>query len=328
MKWRRRREKAAADLRAAHTLDQERRGLRQSSIKTRDGILRRFAEWLAPKPILEASREDVQAWLDSLKVGGTARRAYTSHLHAFYTWAQDEGLVSQVATARIRRPKERIGLPRPIPDVDLARALSAARAGNSPSHRRMVCFLLLGAYQGLRCIEIAGLHVEDVPDDAGGPLRIRDAKGGGERHPVPMHPDVLAALRTLPMPRSGPVFCRPGDLHYPAGQLRAHNVSHLTNDFLSGLGISATAHQLRHFFGTRIYQSTRDIRLTQELLGHAKVSTTALYAACDQTKAAPAVAALSIGSQRGALGGRMVTPDRQMPPATAQTAPGAWTTPD
>jgi integrase len=50
-------------------------------------------------------------------------------------------------------------------------------------------------------------------------------------------------------------------------------------EFLGNLGIDATAHQLRHWFGTNIYAASRDIRLTQELMGHASPITTAGYVA-------------------------------------------------
>ena len=64
--------------------------------------------------------------------------------------------------------------------------------------------LSLAAYAGLRCQEIAGLDREDVLE-AKGLLRVVKGKGGVERI-VPLHPEALAALRCLPMPRSGALF--------------------------------------------------------------------------------------------------------------------------
>ena len=59
------------------------------------------------------------------------------------------------------------------------------------------------------------------------------------------------------------------------------------------LGVSATAHQLRHWFATNLYQKTRDLRLTQEMMGHADPSTTAIYTAFDLRDATDAVQSLS-----------------------------------
>ena len=59
-------------------------------------------------------------------------------------------------------------------------------------------------------------------------------------------------------------------------------------------GIDATAHQLRHYFATEVYASSKDIRVTQELLGHSSPSTTANYVAFSHVDAAAAVASLSL----------------------------------
>jgi integrase/recombinase XerC len=66
--------------------------------------------------------------------------------------------------------------------------------------------------------------------------------------------------------------------------------------YLAGLGIDATGHQLRHWFGTGIYAATHDIRLTQELLGHQSPNTTAGYVAWAAVDAGPAVASLTTRS--------------------------------
>jgi len=276
------------DLLKRHHVDQERRGLQPTSIDTRDGILRRFADWVAPTPVVAAGRADVDAWLDSLGIGLVSRRAYLSHLHAFYGWALEEELATADPTARIRRPKEHQGLPRPITEADLALALDACDTSWQGS--RLRCFLLLEAYGGLRCCEVAGLYGEDI-DRPGATIRVRNGKGGKERN-VAAHPDVLAALDALPAPARGPVFTQWGQTgHAPA---KAHNVSAAVNYHLRALGIDATAHQLRHRFATRLYQGTGDLRLTQELMGHVNVRTTAIYAAADMTRAADAVAALTV----------------------------------
>lgn len=58
------------------------------------------------------------------------------------------------------------------------------------------------------------------------------------------------------------------------------------------LEIEATMHQTRHWFGTQLYIATRDLRLVQEMMGHASPSTTAGYAAFASDTADAAVAAL------------------------------------
>ncbi len=134
---------------------------------------------------------------------------------------------------------------------------------------RMRLWLCLAAYGGLRCHEIAGLAVEDIDlEDDPTMLRLRTTKGDKPRG-VALAGATLEALAAVELPRTGPAF--PG--------LTARVVSAKINAFLDRCGIDATAHQLRHWFGTEVYRGTRDLRLVQELLGHADISTTAGYVA-------------------------------------------------
>jgi integrase len=248
-------------------LEQQRRGIVEGSILAREGRVKALMAWMAPAPVLTATRQDVELFLDSLGqpdgLKATTRRTYLSHLHAFFTWATDEGLIAQAPTARILRPKSRPALPRPISDAALARALAGASG-------QLRCFLLLAAYQGLRCIEIAGLEGEDV-DRVRQLLFVRRGKGGKHRT-LPLHPEVAAALPR----REGPLF------YMPAGTpVRPNNVSFQVAEYLHGLGITETAHSLRHAFATRLYRRTHDLLLTQHLLGHSSVATTQIYAAFD-----------------------------------------------
>lgn len=153
--------------------------------------------------------------------------------------------------------------------------------------------LSLGAYQGLRCQEIAGLSREDILDTRD-PAVIVVVKGkGGYQRVLPLHPEVLSALRALPMPRSGPVFLMTmGGHHTPV------TVSTAMRQYFADLGIGATGHQLRHWFGTNIYAHSKDIRLTQELLGHQSPNTTAIYVAWAAIDAAPAVESLTTRPER------------------------------
>jgi site-specific recombinase XerD len=77
------------------------------------------------------------------------------------------------------------------------------------------------------------------------------------------------------------------------------DVSHHFNRFLRSAGVTGSAHTLRHWFGTNLYAQSHDIRLTQEMLGHASVITTAIYTAFDQRAAGEAVSAISFASDGG-----------------------------
>jgi site-specific recombinase XerC len=53
---------------------------------------------------------------------------------------------------------------------------------------------------------------------------------------------------------------------------------------------------MRHWFGTSVYRASHDIRLTQELMGHASVATTQLYTAWESEKAAAVVGLLKVSA--------------------------------
>jgi integrase len=271
-----------------YRLHQERRYLMPASIYRIHTCLRSWIRWLEPeKEPWDATKADVELFLDKKrnqkgqKLNGRTRYYWIAHLHTFYVWAMAENLTEADPTVLVVRPKMRQVLPRPIDSDALADAIRGSRS-------QMRAMLLLAALGGLRCQEIAGLERDDVIE-AKGLLRIRFGKGAKERI-VPLHPDVLEALRMLPMPTSGYLFRRPrGGRHLPA------SVSVAIKTYLrEECGIDATAHQLRHWHATEIYAQTKDIRLTQELLGHSNPATTAMYIAYSHVDAAAAVRALRI----------------------------------
>jgi len=200
-------------------------------------------------------------------------------LHEFYKWAIREDLTMVDPTAKIIRPRVHPGEPRPADSAELGAALSAA----GPQHR---CWLLLAALEGMRCQEIAGLSTEDVREQKA-LLVIAHGKGDKSRK-VPLHPLVLDALKALPMPRRGRLFRKVrGGTYTPADLSREFNA------FLRSAGVSSNAHSLRHWFGTEFYNSTKDLRMTADMMGHAHISTTAVYTKVDTTKAGEFIRAMT-----------------------------------
>jgi integrase/recombinase XerC len=94
----------------------------------------------------------------------------------------------------------------------------------------------MAAYQGLRCQEIAGFDREDVLGTREQPVIVVVHGKCGYQRIIALHPEVLSALRCLPMPRSGPLFSRPRGGRYPAAQL-----SYGVNQWLHGHGPPAPA---------------------------------------------------------------------------------------
>lgn len=261
------------------TRDQYRRGLAEGTIYRRETSLRRFARWLDPEAVHRASTEHVQAFLDHLDVAPRTRYAWVSHLHCFYEWAVREGCCESDPTAAIIRPKLPQLLPRPISDQDLAHALA-----DPP--RIMRAWLHLGHLAGLRAAEVAGLERHWILDHEP-PYQLRVLGKGNKERFVPLHPTAYEELQRWGLPRTGPVFTRARGGPYPAAM-----VSREANLYFDSLGIDATFHQLRHWFGTKLYRETRDLVLVKDLMGHSSIATTQGYALADTGAAAGAVALL------------------------------------
>lgn len=259
----------------------ELRGFRPSTIRVRREVLIRLSVFLGI-PLAEATVPDLLRW-ERERVAGRSpetRRAYVSHVRAWYKWALKMRYVADDPSECLTRPRLVRGLPRPVSDVDFRRATEGARP-------KMAAWLFLAGFCGLRCQEIAGLQWGDLMlTPEGNTLLIREGKGGKERV-VPVPTPVLEALVAFGRKRSGPMF-----LGLDGRQMQPSSVSSNINAHLQRRGIPVTAHQFRHRFATTAYQLTKDIRLVQELMGHESPTTTARYAAYDKSQTVDMVAAM------------------------------------
>lgn len=221
--------------------------------------LRRVGRDIGGRPE-ELGVEELTTWLASHSWSPNTRRAYRASLRSFYGWAQATGRVRvspahQLPSVRIPR-----GRPRPTPDPAYRMALIVA------DERARLAIMLAGRC-GLRRGEIAAARREDVePDLLGYSLRVT-GKGSHVRM-VPLPADLAAAI-----------LRRPAGWLFPSshgGHLTPH---HLGKVVSRNLPPGLTTHTLRHRCATVAYAATRDLRAVQELLGHAKPETTAIYTA-------------------------------------------------
>lgn len=260
------------------------RNLRASTITMRRYVAAR-AERALGVDLIDASADELRAYLAARPVQAETRAGELSHLRGFYKWAQLYGYRDDEPSAKVPRPRLQRRLPRPLDASTVAEAIDQAEG-------RVRLMVLLMAYAGLRAGEVAGLRGEDVRLDLDPPvLFIADGKGGRQRI-VPAHPVIVDALADAP--RRGPLFCYAPESGR-AGPLPAYRVSQLVGDHLRACGIDGVGHQLRHTFGTAFYRQTRDLRATQEVMGHASPVSTAGYAAYSPEVIAEGVVALAYG---------------------------------
>jgi len=234
--------------------------------------------------LLDAAPADLAAWRESLTVAPSTVVAYVSHAQGFYAWAQNTGLIAANPAAGLPVPRLGRRIPRPISEPDLLAAL-----GRAP--RRVRPWLVLAGWAGLRAKEIAYLRRENVLDTAWMPVLVvaADATKGRDERVVPMSGFVVAELAAYGLPAAGWVFRRHDGQRGPN---KPWLVSHLANRCLHEAGSPATLHSLRHRFLTQAYQVSHDLRLVQELAGHASITSTTGYVAWDQGAAVLAVEAI------------------------------------
>jgi integrase/recombinase XerC len=251
------------------------------------------AEHLGEPPdlgaLLELSAADFRAWLAARHRRGLARRSTARTLAAvrsFYRFLDRQHGRHNPAAAALRTPRLEQRLPRPLSAPHIAVLLDHPPAVDEPpwvSKRDLALFLLLyGA--GLRIGEALGLDrraLGAVPA-ALGALTVT-GKGGKQRL-VPILPAIAEALSdyldACPQHPAGgaPLFIGVRGKRLQSAVVR-RRMQQLRR--LAGLPENATPHALRHSFATHLLAGGADLRVIQELLGHASLSTTQGYTAVE-----------------------------------------------
>jgi integrase/recombinase XerD len=223
-----------------------------------------------------------------LSAASAARAA--SAVRGLHRFAVREGLTSDDPTADVKPPR----LPRRLPkalDLDQVERLLAAaggpNAGEDPRGLRDRALLETLYGTGARISEAVGLAVDDLDDDPdGGTVTLR-GKGGRTRL-VPLGGYARRALDAY-LVRGRPALAAAGrgspavflNRHgAPLSRQSAWTVLHRAAE-VAGLPVdgprAVSPHTLRHSFATHLLDGGADIRVVQELLGHASVSTTQVY---------------------------------------------------
>ena len=207
-------------------------------------------------------------------------------LHAF---AMAEGLARSDPARAVRPPAPPRRLPRAISIPDVARLLQIA--GDTPAQRRDRALLELLYGTGARISEAVGLDIDDLDltgqGGTGGVIAtVRLAGKGGRQRIVPVGSYALSALDAY-LVQARPVLAASGGsgqrspavfLNARGGRLTRQGGWGALRAAAARAGLAAVSpHMLRHSFATHLLDGGADVRVVQELLGHASVSTTQVY---------------------------------------------------
>ena len=215
-------------------------------------------------------------------LGNVSAARELSALKGFIAFAREQAGLPDAARPRMRGPRVKKGLPRPVtPDdaVNLAVAVEEDAAEEWIGARdRAVLLLMYGA--GLRIAEALSLSASALP--LGDRLTVTGK--GGKQRVVPLLPIVREAVADYAakcpwaLPADEPLFR--GAKGGPLSQGMVQKAVARARVAL-GLPATATPHALRHSFATHLLGAGADLRSLQELLGHASLGSTQIYTKVD-----------------------------------------------
>ncbi|MBM4342093.1 MAG: tyrosine recombinase [Deltaproteobacteria bacterium] len=261
--------------------------------------LQHFAEFLRQRQVAPeaASRDDLhdyaEALHDALAPASVARRL--SALRTFYRFLTQLGWTASNPLDGLRGPRQRKSLPRMLSIDEVIALLSRPLDGDDGDpllQLRDVAILELMYGAGLRVSELVGLDVVHARDDE----RLLRVRGKGKKtRIVPYGTKAQTALQAwLPARRellqrgvlSGSLTLaqRPDAeralfLNWRGSRLSTRSVARMLDKrcLMAGLHKTINPHALRHSFATHLIDAGSDVREVQELLGHARLSTTQRY---------------------------------------------------
>ena len=266
------------------------RGLATSTLEDYARDLRRLREWALAAghgdPACLAA-DDLRAFLVE-RAGHLAPRSrarLVATLRAFGRFLTAEGLAAADPAATLRGPR----LGRPLPDtlsVRQVEQLLAALQGARPRDLRDRAILETLYGCGLRVSELCGLDLADL-DLADRSLRVRGK--GSKTRVLPLGEPALLALRIWLEQGRGEVLGRRASaavfLNARGGRLSRVSVWTLIKRTAAAAGLAerVSPHTLRHSYATHLLEGGCDLRIVQELLGHADLATTEIYTHVDRS---------------------------------------------
>lgn len=236
-----------------------------------------------PAAILKImTRRHVNFYLSALRRLGRKSRTMTrktSSVRGFFLWLMEKGIVETNLFEWLELPKQIHRLPTVLTVHDITRLDSMMLS----FEERLTLELLYAC--GLRVSELVGLRWDQINPRAGF-LRVI-GKGNKERI-LPLAEATLDVLERAKMIRSpkesqGLVLWNASPKHGDARGYLRKEIYDMTQVWADTLNKPLSPHTFRHSFATHLLENGADLRVVQELLGHADISTTQIYTHLSKT---------------------------------------------
>ena len=292
------------------------RGLSEHTLSAYRRDLTTFAEWIATQPEVSSAGADRAGGASVVRDVGRLARAdlagfvtylatreptplaprsvarMLSSVRSFSAFAAGEGWLPLDPGASVRPPKAPMRLPKAISVHDMERLLGAVD-GDDPVQLRDRALLELLYATGARISEAVGLSVDDVTTlsgvdeaaDADTDVSVVRVTGkGNKQRIVPLGSYARAAVEAY-LVRARPLFAARGSstpalfLGARGARLSRQSAWLVIQAAAAGADLAehVSPHTFRHSFATHLLEGGADVRVVQELLGHASVATTQIY---------------------------------------------------
>jgi integrase/recombinase XerD len=277
-------------------------------------IVARFARYFNKSPD-KLGTEDVRTFLlhlvqEKKRSWGTYKQALAA-LRYFYRWVVKGPEI--VEDIRCPRPERRLPV---VLSFDEVRRFFAA----IPSFKQRM--ILMTAYSaGLRISEVVNLQVSDI-DSERMVIRIRKAKRNKDRYTI-LSPVLLQMLRHWWVAARPVSYLYQGRSPDHPARVTTIQVACREAQEKAGLDKTVRPHTLRHSFATHLLEAGTDLRVIQELLGHASPRTTALYTHVSAKLIAQTQSPLDMLQQQGNGQKASLPPASQDQPPQAEAKPKA-----
>jgi integrase/recombinase XerD len=263
------------------------RGMASNTVAAYRRDLHRYAAFLGSSSLSDVGEADIASFLRLLRTGdpdhpplaaASAARA-VSAVRGLHRFALREGLVAADPAAAVRPPSAPRRLPRGLSVAEVSTLLGAAR-GPTPANLRDVALLEFLYGTGARVTEAVTCAVDDV-DLVDATVLLR-GKGGRHRL-VPLGSYAAAAVRTYLQVRPSLLALSKGRDNHTlfrnahGGPLTRAGAWGILRAVAARVDLEVSPHVLRHSFATHLLDGGADVRVVQELLGHASVTTTQIY---------------------------------------------------
>jgi integrase/recombinase XerD len=278
------------------------RGLAANTLSSYRRDLRRYQEYLAQSGVTsldDVVEATVSGFLVRLREGDAEHPALSSTsaartvvaVRGFHRFAVQDGLARTDPAAAVKPPAPAKRLPKALPLSDVEAILAASGAAGTTLALRDRALLEVLYGTGARISEAVGLDVDDLdwgesgPEGAVGTVHLR-GKGGKERL-VPIGSYAREAVDAY-LVRGRPELVSTGSstgragalfLNARGGRLSRQSAWAVLAKAAERAGVTrdVSPHTLRHSFATHLIDGGADVRVVQELLGHASVTTTQVY---------------------------------------------------